>query len=77
MSMNADGSNRTQIYNSIFKAGSGSWFSTILTPDVSPDGKTIAVVSARPVRSQQQQYPGLRTGRAVQPARGRRASSRT
>ncbi len=45
MSMNADGSNRTQIYSGLFKSGSGSWFSTILTPDVSPDGKTIAVVS--------------------------------
>jgi Tol biopolymer transport system component len=45
MSMNADGSKRTQIYNGIFKAGSGNWFSTILTPDVSPNGKTIAVVS--------------------------------
>lgn len=45
MSMNADGSNRHQLYSGLFKSGSGSWFSTILTPDVSPDGKTIAVVS--------------------------------
>jgi Tol biopolymer transport system component len=45
MSMNADGSNRTQIYNGLFKSGSGSWFSTILTPDVSPNGKTIVVAS--------------------------------
>jgi Tol biopolymer transport system component len=45
MSMNADGSKRTQIYNGQFKSGGGSWFSTILTPDVSPNGKTIAVVS--------------------------------
>lgn len=45
MSMNADGSNRQQLYSGLFKVGSGNWFSTILTPDVSPDGKTIAVVS--------------------------------
>ena len=45
MSMNADGSNRAQIYNGLFKSGSGSWFSTILTPDVSPNGKTIVVAS--------------------------------
>jgi hypothetical protein len=45
MSMNADGSDRTQIYNGQFKSGGGSWYSTILTPDVNPNGKTIAVVS--------------------------------
>jgi Tol biopolymer transport system component len=45
MSMNVDGSNRHQLYSGLFKSGSGNWFSTILTPDVSPDGKTIAVVS--------------------------------
>ena len=36
---------RQQIYNGLFKTGGGFWFSTILTPDVSPDGKTIAVAS--------------------------------
>ncbi len=44
-SMKADGTGRTQVYNSIFRAGGGWWMTTIAQPALSPDGKTLAVVS--------------------------------
>jgi len=45
MSIAADGSDRKQIYESIFPSGGGQWHSWVLQPDVSPDGERIAVVS--------------------------------
>jgi dipeptidyl aminopeptidase/acylaminoacyl peptidase len=45
MSMNADGTGRTKVLGSLFKTGLGSWFVTAVQPDVSPDGRTIALVS--------------------------------
>lgn len=45
MSIDADGGDRTQIYESLFRSGRGYWHSWVLQPAVSPDGKTIAVVT--------------------------------
>jgi hypothetical protein len=45
MSMAPDGSGRSKVMASLFKAGLGNWFTTVLEPAVSPDGRTLAVVS--------------------------------
>lgn len=45
MSVNADGGDPKMVFESIFPSGGGRWFSWVLQPDVSPDGKTIAVVT--------------------------------
>ena len=45
--INADGSNKVRIYNGFIPGPGGQWFSTILQPDVSPDGKTIAYLAPR------------------------------
>ena len=41
----ADGKNRTKLTNSYPSTGAGVWAATTIQPDVSPDGKTIVVVS--------------------------------
>lgn len=46
--MKADGSDRKQVYDSLIKDASGSWFSHVLQPDVSPEGRDVAVVSDGP-----------------------------
>ncbi len=43
--MNADGSNRNDVYKSLFSTGGGQWYTGVYQPDVSPDGKTFALVS--------------------------------
>ena len=43
--MNADGSNRQDIFKSMFSQGGGQWYTGVYQPDVSPDGKTFALVS--------------------------------
>jgi dipeptidyl aminopeptidase/acylaminoacyl peptidase len=45
MRMDADGSGKKRIYDSLIKDSRGLWFSHVLQPDISPDGKTLAVVS--------------------------------
>ena len=45
MRVNADGSKRKRVYDSMIKGRGGLWFSHVLQPDVSPDGKRIVVVS--------------------------------
>jgi Tol biopolymer transport system component len=45
MSISADGKNRTRLTNSYPSTGQGVWSATTIQPDVSPDGKTIVVVS--------------------------------
>jgi hypothetical protein len=47
MRMDADGRKKKTVYDSLINRG-GLWFSHVLQPDVSPDGKTIAVVSDGP-----------------------------
>jgi len=44
-SIAADGSGRTKLTNSLTGTGQNGWAATTIQPDVSPDGKTIAVVS--------------------------------
>jgi Tol biopolymer transport system component len=44
-SMNADGSGRNIIFQGLFHVGGGVWFTGVYQPDVSPDGKTFALVS--------------------------------
>ena len=48
MRMDADGQKRKTVYDSLITGRGGLWFTTLLQPDVSPDGKTIAVVSDGP-----------------------------
>src|SRR5262249_29831510 len=44
--MNADGSSRNDVYKSLFTAPQGGqWYTGVYQPDVSPDGKTFALVS--------------------------------
>lgn len=45
MRMNADGTDKKRIYNGFISGPGGQWFSHVLQPDISPDGKTLAVVS--------------------------------
>jgi Tol biopolymer transport system component len=45
VSIDADGGDRRQIHESIFPSGGGQWHRWVLQPDVSPDGRTIALVS--------------------------------
>jgi TolB protein len=45
MSIAAEGGDRQQIHESIFRAGGGQWHRWVLQPDVAPDGQTIALVS--------------------------------
>jgi Tol biopolymer transport system component len=45
MSVAADGGDPKLVYESIFPSNGGRWFSWVLQPDVSPDGKTIALVT--------------------------------
>jgi len=46
--MKADGSDRKVVYDSRIKDSRGAWFSHVLQPDVSPDGRSVAVVSDGP-----------------------------
>jgi Tol biopolymer transport system component len=48
MRMDADGGKRKVIYDSLINGRGGVWFSHVLQPDLSPDGKTLAVVSDGP-----------------------------
>jgi Tol biopolymer transport system component len=49
MSVAPDGSGRTEVQTSLFKLSGGSdWFYWLLQPDLSPDGRTFAVVSDAP-----------------------------
>ena len=43
--MNADGSGRQEIYKGLFSQNGGQWYTGVYQPDVSPDGKTFALVS--------------------------------
>jgi Tol biopolymer transport system component len=43
MAANADGSNRRRIFESLFAGG--AWYTTAIQPDLSPNGRTIALVS--------------------------------
>lgn len=45
VSMNADGSGRQQIYKGLFSQAGGQWYTGVYQPDMSPDGKTFALVS--------------------------------
>lgn len=45
VSMNADGSGRQTIYHGQFPANGGQWYTGVYQPDVSPDGKTLVLVS--------------------------------
>jgi Tol biopolymer transport system component len=45
MSMSADGRGRKTLFESMFRTQRGWWSTTLIQPDVSPDGRTIAVVS--------------------------------
>jgi Tol biopolymer transport system component len=43
--MNADGTNRNDVFKSLFSQGNGQWYTGVYQPDVSPDGRTFALVS--------------------------------
>lgn len=43
--MNADGSNRNDVFKGLFSQTGGQWYYGVYEPDVSPDGKTFALVS--------------------------------
>lgn len=45
MRMDSDGSSKKSIYDSFIKDARGQWFSHVVQPDISPDGRTLAVVS--------------------------------
>lgn len=45
MRMNADGSDRTEVEDSLFRQGDGEFFSWLLQPDISPNGETLALAS--------------------------------
>jgi Tol biopolymer transport system component len=45
MSMNADGSDRERLFTSMRKVGSGFWSTVAIQPDISPNGKTLVLVS--------------------------------
>ena len=45
MSINADGSGRKRLFTSMYKTGKGYWSTVAIQPDISPDGKTIVLVS--------------------------------
>ncbi len=45
MSMDADGGHRKRLFQSMFKTGQGWWSTVAIQPDISPDGKTIVLVS--------------------------------
>jgi Tol biopolymer transport system component len=45
MSMNPDGSRRKEIYGSLIRQGREFWFNWVLQPDISPNGRTFALVS--------------------------------
>lgn len=48
MRMDADGRKPKAVHKSQLKDSRGLWFSHVLQPDVSPDGKTLAIVSDGP-----------------------------
>ncbi|CAN5751571.1 hypothetical protein BH23CHL8_BH23CHL8_13020 [soil metagenome] len=48
MTMNANGGRQKPVYKSLIKRPTCQWFSHVLQPDVSPDGKTLVVVSDGP-----------------------------
>ena len=62
--MNADGSNRNDVYKSLFSTGGGQWYTGVYQPDVSPDGKTFALVSDFGWRPERLVPRLLPTGRA-------------
>jgi Tol biopolymer transport system component len=68
--MKADGSGREKVYDSLIKTSSGTWFSHVLQPDVSPAGGTVAVVSDGPDGSGPVELHliGSRTGKMVKVA---------
>src|SRR3954447_12670619 len=43
--MNADGTNRNDVFKSLFSQSGGQWYSGVYQPDVSPDGRTFALVA--------------------------------
>jgi Tol biopolymer transport system component len=45
MSMKADGSGRTRLFASMERTGQGRWSTVAIQPDISPDGKTLVLVS--------------------------------
>jgi Tol biopolymer transport system component len=47
MRMRANGSDRKRVYDAFIRRG-GQWFTHVLQPSASPDGKTVAVVSDGP-----------------------------
>lgn len=46
--INANGGDRKRVYESLINQPSGKWFSHVLQPDISPDGRTLALVSDGP-----------------------------
>ena len=45
VSMNPDGSGRQEVFKGLFSQAGGQWYTGVYQPDVSPDGKTFALVS--------------------------------
>jgi dipeptidyl aminopeptidase/acylaminoacyl peptidase len=45
MSISVDGGQPKRLFESLFNSGGSPWFTTAVQPDVSPDGRTIALVS--------------------------------
>jgi Tol biopolymer transport system component len=45
MSINANGRQRRRLFESQFQSSQGPWFTTAVQPDLSPNGRTIALVS--------------------------------
>jgi hypothetical protein len=45
MSMDAEGGDRRRLFESMFDSSSGPWYTTAIQPDLSPNGRTIALVS--------------------------------
>lgn len=45
MRMKPNGKKRKEVYGSLYRSGKEFWFSWVLEPDISPNGRTIALVS--------------------------------
>jgi len=45
MSVRADGSGRKRRFRSMFSTGQGTWSTVAIQPDLTPDGRTVILVS--------------------------------